>query len=127
MHRISTHSQTDCRDIIDTYTTENAKKFIADYDQGRTPASYQEYQEINQYLESIGKKNDEEKMAHISQTLSTASHSLDSYDKNLENIMLKYSPLITSGKYTIEKSDNKIIASDSYGKYDITEYAVSIT
>ncbi len=121
---------TDCKDLIDTYTTENAHQLIAAHNKEDTTneapvfvPSYQEYQEINQYLESIGKKTEAEKMAHIAQTVQTASSSIESYDKKLEEIMLKHNPQITSGALNIERTDDKIVATIFDNKYDLTEYA----
>lgn len=125
---------TDCKDLIDTYTTENAHQLIAAHNKEDTTneapvfvPTYQEYQEINQYLESIGKKTEAEKMAHIAQTVQTASFSLESYDKKLEDIMLSHNPRITSDELTIKRTDDKIIATISRNKYDITDYAAPKT
>ena len=120
----------DCRDLIDNFTTEDAKKMIADhnekdtfYDQRVSVPSYQEYKEINDYLESIGKKTDEEKMEHIAKTVRTASFCLDSYDKQLESIIMSHNPQITSDAMGIERTNDAIIAVYSGRKFDITEYA----
>ena len=125
---------TDCKDLIDTYTTENAHQLIADHNKEDYTnekivfvPSYQEYQEINQYLESIGKMTDAEKMAHIKQTVQTASSSIESYDKKLEEIILKHNPKITSGALDIERTDDKVVASFLKNKYDITDYAAPKT
>ena len=115
-------SLTDCRDIIDTFSTEDAQKMIKE--ECITLPSLQEYQEINTYLESIGKTSDEEKMKHISQTIKTASSSLDSYDRDLENIILSYNPIIRNENAVIEKNGNTVIAIDGDKKYDITEFAL---
>lgn len=122
-------SLTDCKDLIDTFRTEDAKKLIKEHNQKddthENPVympTYQEYQEINVYLESQGKKTDAEKMDHIAKTVKQASNSLTSYDKTLENIMLKHNPEITSGPLNIERTENQIIASIFDKKYDITEF-----
>lgn len=121
----------DCKDLIDTFTTKDAKKMIADhnekdtfYDQRISMPSYQEYQEINAYLESIGKKTDEEKMEHIAKTVRTASFSFESYDRQLESIILLHNSQITSGATGIERTSDAIIAICGDHKFDITEYAV---
>ena len=121
---------TDCKDLIDTYTTENAHQLINKHNEKDTineapifVPTYQEYQEINQYLESIGKKTDAEKMAHIAKTVQTASFSVTYYDKKLENIMLSHNPKITSEALTIERTEDKVVASIYDNKYDITEFA----
>ena len=120
---------TDCKDLIDTFTTEDAKKMITKHNEENlahdnlifTP-TYQEYQEINSHLEAIGKTTDAEKMDHIAKTIQQSSHSLEPYDKNLENIILKHNPKITADALNIEKTEDKIIAKFLNEKYDITEY-----
>lgn len=126
-------SLTDCKDIIDTFTNEDAKKMMMQKLPSKASPipepmpTLQEYQEINTYLESIGKTTDAEKMQHIVQTLETASPFLDSYDKKLEDIMLSHNPTIYSGFTRIEKKENAILAIEDEGskretKYDLTEY-----
>lgn len=121
---------TDCKDLVDTYTTDKAKEMIEAhnkkdefYDEHISLPTYQEYQEINQHLEAIGKKTDAEKMEHIAKTVQTASTSTKSYDKSLEDIMLKHNPQITSGFLDIERTDKTVVATFGGKKYDITEYA----
>lgn len=118
----------DCKDLIDTHTTEDVKQLIAQHnekDEKNTQQislpTYQEYQEINQHLESIGKTTDAEKMAHIAQTVQAAS-SITSYDKTLENIIISHNSQIIVDEIKYEKVDNSIIADFHNQKYDITEY-----
>ena len=120
----------DCKDLVDTFSTQEVQKILTEHNNNDTYHSHpitlpsqQEYQQINQYLESIGKKTDAEKMEHLSKTIQAAGTSAVPYDKNLETIMMRYNDKITSESLNIERKENTVVASFADKKYDITEYA----
>ncbi len=84
---------TDCRDLLDTMSTNEAKKLIAD---ANFPApSLEEMQEIDAHLTAKG-LTQEEKMAYMKNFLANSYvRSGECEDPELRDIMLKHNPNIT--------------------------------
>ena len=121
----------DCRNLIDTVSSEDIKQRISEKNASDTffnqliyTPTYQEYQAINNYLESIGKKTDAEKMDHIAKTVQQGVFSFNSHDKALEDIMKSHNKQIIFSATEIEKDNDCVIAIFGYekNKFDITEY-----
>lgn len=83
---------TDCRDLLDTMTTEDAKKLTADIPH----VTAEEMQEIDAHLTAKGLNTETEKMEYMKNFLANSYvRSGECEDPELRNIMLKYNPNIT--------------------------------
>lgn len=119
---------TNCRDLLDTMSNDDALKLIQQHNQTALNddyipvISYEEMKQIDTHLESLGLKTDEEKMEYMSNFINSAATRTNTHtDPVLSEILLSHNSHIGYVDGTSIDTQNGIIGQDAEGnKYDLT-------
>ena len=119
------------RHILDNMTTDKAKEFLANVEiqeYGSRELTYGQIENVNNYLESINLKTEEEKMGYLQQNFDKIVSRTQPYDEKLKQIMMEGSSqnqnTIVYADGLTEKitPDGHTVIKGAEGEADITAY-----